>query len=96
MDYTQSDIDNLLEAAKNATGGDWRVRKTVDESGDYPFPTYDILAVYPYGPQGIACAYQNPYNAMMFAAAPILAEEVKRQRAEIKRLQETIRRNKYE
>lgn len=26
----------------NYSGGDWKVRKTVDDSGDYEFPTYDI------------------------------------------------------
>ena len=51
------------------TGGKWVIRKTVDTSGDYPFPTYDILAVFEYGPQGIGSAYQHPYNALLFASA---------------------------
>lgn len=52
----------------------WIVRKTVDESGDYPFPTYDILAIHKWGPEAIACAYQNPYNARLIASAPDMLE----------------------
>ena len=58
------------------TQGDWRIRKTVDESGDYPFPTYDILAVHEWGPECVACAFQNPYNARLIAAAPEMLEEL--------------------
>jgi hypothetical protein len=76
-------IDDILDAATHATGGEWRIRKAVDESGDYPFPTYDILAVFPYGPQGIGTAHQDPYNAILFAGAKQLAVEVKRLRAEV-------------
>lgn len=57
------------------TPGEWRIRKTVDESGDYPFPTYDILAIKEYGPEGVACAY-NPYNARLIAAAPEMLIEL--------------------
>lgn len=56
------------------TPGPWKVRKVVDNSGDYPFPNYDILALLDYGPQGIADAYNNPYNARLIAAAPALLE----------------------
>lgn len=56
------------------TGGRWVVRKVVDESGDYPFPNYDVLAIFDYGPQGVADAYQNPFNARLIAAAPALLE----------------------
>jgi hypothetical protein len=58
------------------TSGDWIVRKTVDETGDYPFPTYDILAVHEWGPECIACAFQNPNNARLVAAAPELLIEL--------------------
>lgn len=58
------------------TQGDWKIRKTVDESGDYPFPTYDILAVHEWGPESVACAFQNPYNARLIAAAPEMLEEL--------------------
>ena len=57
------------------TGGNWIVRKTVDNSGDYPFPCYDILALHDYGPEGIAEAYQNPYNAKLIACAPDFIED---------------------
>ena len=56
------------------TQGDWRIRKTVDESGDYPFPTYDILAVHEWGPECVACAFQHPYNARLIATAPEMLE----------------------
>lgn len=58
------------------TQGDWRIRKTVDESGDYPFPTYDILAVHEWGPECVACAFQHPYNARLIAAAPEMLEQL--------------------
>jgi hypothetical protein len=67
--------DRIMQKLKH-TGGEWRVRKTVDESGDYPFPTYDILAVHEWGPMGIACADQNPYNARLMATAPELLIEL--------------------
>ena len=54
------------------TGGDWKIRKTVDETGDYPFPTYDILAVFEYGPMFIGTANDHPYNAKMFASSPLM------------------------
>lgn len=53
----------------------WGIRKTVDNSGDYPFPTYDILAIHEYGPEMVACAYQNPYNARLISFAPDLIED---------------------
>ena len=58
------------------TQDNWRIRKTVDESGDYPFPTYDILAVHEWGPECVACAFQNPYNARLIAAAPEMLDEL--------------------
>lgn len=58
------------------TQGSWRTRKTVDESGDCPFPTYDILAVHEWGPECVACAFQNPYNARLIAAAPEMLKEL--------------------
>ena len=64
-------MDNL-----NHTGGNWRIRKTVDESGDYPFPTYDIIAVHEYGPQYIGTADQHPGNARMFAGSVLMLKEL--------------------
>jgi hypothetical protein len=51
------------------SGGQWLIRKTVDDSGDYEVPTYDILAVYEYGPEGIGTANSNPYNARLFSCS---------------------------
>jgi hypothetical protein len=48
---------------------EWVIRKTVDESGDYPFPTYDILEINKWGPRGIGTAYQDPNVARMFASS---------------------------
>jgi hypothetical protein len=60
------------------TSGEWMVRKTVDTSGDYPFPTYDIIAVHTWGPEGIACAYQNPFNAVLMSKSPEMLEVLER------------------
>lgn len=83
-------LDDILAAAEEARGGDWIVRKTVDDSGDYPCPTYEVLAVFPYGPEGIGCAYQNPYNAILFAGAKQLAQAVRDQKMEIMALRAKI------
>lgn len=69
------------------TGGRWVVRKVVDESGDYPFPNYDVLAVFDYGPQGVADAYQNPFNARLIAAAPALLAALEAVMAEYSQFQ---------
>lgn len=76
-------IDDILDAYAKSFPGEWAVRKTVDDSGDYEFPTYDIVSIMPYGPRQIGTAFQEPYNAIMFAGAKQLAEEVKRLRAEV-------------
>ena len=54
--------------------GKWTVRKTVDETGDYPFPTYEVLAIHKYGPECVACAFQNPKVANAIAAIPAMLE----------------------
>lgn len=51
------------------TFGNWIVRKTIDSSGDHPFPEYSILSIQPWGPTGIACVYQNPFNAQLMASS---------------------------
>lgn len=56
------------------TAGKWIVRKTVDNSGDYPVPTYDILSIQDWGPRSIAYADQDPFNANLMAASPDLLE----------------------
>jgi hypothetical protein len=58
------------------TQGEWKVRTTVDDSGDYPFPTYDIISIFPWGPQGLGTADQNPYNAKLFAGSSRLLKIV--------------------
>ena len=69
-------MNDRIKQKLNHTSGEWIIRKTVDESGDYPFPTYDILAVHEYGPECIACTYQNPYNARLMATASELLIEL--------------------
>lgn len=73
-------IEAAIAALEKATPGEWTIRKRVDNSGDYPFPDYDILAVAEWGPQGVAEAHQNPFNAALIAAAPDLVDEVIRLR----------------
>lgn len=51
------------------TPGPWRVRTTIDTSGDYDFPTYDILAIHEWGPEGISTAFQNPHNANLISSS---------------------------
>lgn len=54
------------------TPGEWRVRTTVDETGDYPFATYDVIAIRPWGAEGVGTGYQNLPNALIQAAAPAM------------------------
>lgn len=76
-------VDDIIEASKKASTGEWRIRKTVDDTGDYPFPTYDIISIHEYGPEGIGTAFQNPYNAILFAGSAMLVDEILRLRAEV-------------
>lgn len=73
---TKERINTAIAARSQTTPGEWTIRKRVDNSGDYPFPDYDILAVAEWGPQGVAEAHQNPFNAALIAAAPDLVDEV--------------------
>jgi hypothetical protein len=79
MDYTQSDVDRILGASRKATPGKWEV--CPDGHG---FPTVwsnDDIVV---GEEGIFYHSQpiDEANAILIAGSPILAEEVKRLRAE--------------
>ena len=56
------------------TPGELRIRKKVDDSGDYKYSTYDIMAHYPWGDRGIVYEMDNPNDAMLFCASPELLE----------------------
>ena len=76
MDYTQLDVDNILEASERATSGPWAMAQDSvvrPATMGAPYLIADIVT----------------YNdAMFIAGAPILAEEVKRLRGELEALQE--------
>lgn len=88
MEYTQADVDRILEASEMATIGPWsNAQDSVVRSatlGD-PYLIADIMTG------------SNAYNdAEFIAGAPILAEEVKRLRAEIANMKEEARQNAME
>ena len=100
MDYTQSDIDNLLEAASKATEGPWILSS--EEALIHAPELCNVQYIAMLGDTGndFGNAWDDDFvtdevfaNGRLIAGAPILAEEVKRQRAEIERLQEIIRFN---
>jgi hypothetical protein len=85
-DQELNDLSAALAECEGFTPGEWIVRKRVDESGDYPYPEYTILAVFEWGPIGVADAYQNPLNARLIALAPRLAAAYRELREENARL----------
>ena len=76
MDYTREDVDRILEASKKATPGKWR--------------TWSSGGIVSKGREYIVCFIndngEEKYNQDLIAGAPILAEEVKRLRAENEKL----------
>lgn len=83
----RAELEAALAECEGHTPGVWKVRKTIDNSGDYPVPDYDVLALMEFGPQGVADAWQNPRNANLIALAPALASALRSAWAEIDRLQ---------
>lgn len=81
-----------LEQFKNRTPGEMLIRKTTDDSGDYVVYHYDILAKFDWGHRCLCEGIENPYDAMLWAAAPDLIEELKAARAEIERLKDWLNR----
>lgn len=65
-----------LTKFKEHTSGTWRLRKVIDDSGDYTIARYDVMATYPWGDKGICYSIENPYDAMLFAAGPDLIAEI--------------------
>jgi hypothetical protein len=57
------------------TGGPWKVRTTVDKSGDYDMAFYEVWA-FPYGeeagPMGIVSGLTRRDDAVLVASAPDL------------------------
>lgn len=67
MEYTQSDVDQILKASEKATGGNWKLY----EDGSWRYEdrkNEEVIVVYDY----------DIYETI--AGTPILAEEVKRLR----------------
>jgi hypothetical protein len=79
MDYTQSEVDRILEASEKARKGPW-LMEVYDE---------DILIVDSDG-ELVETVYTGEANARLLAGAPILAEEVKRLREENNELRSAL------
>ena len=79
MEYTQTDVDKILEAAKKASPAPWRWDKYGNE----------FICSYLVDCNGLDVHIDeehNSYSADLMAGAPILASEVERMRVEIDRL----------
>jgi hypothetical protein len=80
MDYTQQDVDRILEASEKATKGNWRVRST---GRHWNNPALEHLEICYSDDDECICdtVYERP-NADLMAGSPILADEVRKLRAE--------------
>ena len=56
------------------TKGEFKVNTKIDDSGDYEYKTYDILACFPWGVRGVVYEMYNPIEARLFCAAPEMLE----------------------
>ena len=86
MDYTQGDVDRILEASEKATPGEWLQGTDLRQIES----VHDGTIVC-----NISGAVSHPKvlaDSEFIAGAPILAEEVKRLRGECKRLNDVIYR----
>jgi hypothetical protein len=86
MEYTQDDVTRILEASEKATKGKWHR----DIVWGYIRSEDNSLIVDTDATDD--CKFQETIdNAELIAGAPILAEEVKRLRRELKDLNELFR-----
>ena len=84
MNYTGTDIDKILEASEKATKGSWVCLPSaaIYRDGDLIAQAHVVIS---------HCGdSERMSNAELIAGAPILAEEVKRLRAELHCLQEIV------
>ena len=100
MDYTQSDVDKILEASEGATPGPWEAGEGKLDGGYMGVFVKDNVMTSPICRVSPIKAMneEDVYNAYFLAGAPILAEEVKRLRKENERLHEelvSLRRDYY-
>ena len=65
-----------IEIFENMSKGKFIVRKTVDESGDYPLTIYSIVQHFSWGDRILVEEIENPYDAFLFAKASSLLKEV--------------------
>lgn len=66
------------------------VRTRKDDSGDRTFYYYDVIAVKKYGDQVICRDLENPVDALMFALAPNMINEIKELRDKLEKLSEAV------
>lgn len=80
MDYTREDVDRILEASKKATRGPWGIANATYLYGG-GVGVYQQIAAFDNDDDW---EEQQGSNRVLCSGAPILAEEVKRLRAEVK------------
>jgi len=92
MEYTQADVDRILEAGEKATGGPWEAGEGKLDGGYLGVFPKDGVMVSPVcrvspmkGLEESDC-----FNVEFIAGAPILAEEVKRLRKENEKLHDEL------
>ena len=79
-----------LSQFEHITATDLKVRQMTDDSGDYTVRTYDIFAHHPWGDRSIVYGLENPHDAMLFATAPAMIDEIRALRAEVAELKHRI------
>jgi len=74
---TEGIMKNIIEKL-GITLGEFRIRKCIDDSGDYERHTYDILDCYPWGSNCITGDIAHPEHARVFATSPkVIASLIK-------------------
>lgn len=91
MSETQSiDVDKF----NCRTSDCFVVKKITDDSGDYTQHSYSILAKMQWGDRTICEDIENPHDAMMFASAPQMIEEILSLRSKVAGLEMILERAK--
>jgi hypothetical protein len=72
------------------TSHNLKIRKIVDNTGDYEIATYQLFAHYEWGDKIIVGGIENPNDAILFVSATWMITEITELRNRVKELEERI------
>jgi len=79
-----------LTKFEGITSKKYLVRHTEDDSGDHTLHAYDVVAVMKWGTRTICECIDNPNDAIMFASAPLMVQEIIELREKVEKLEKCI------